>query len=176
MTSLLYRLLPLLAAVLLSACAAVRTAPAPDWQAEARWGLLPVANHSDTPLAGLAAESIVHALLQADGPRSVLRYPPELNGDALFEAADRKTEQTALAWAKQAGVRYAVTGAVSEWRYKVGVDGEPAVGISLSIIDVESGQTVWSGVAADTGWSRSSLTVTAQDAIAKLLRSAKLPR
>ena len=54
----------------------------------------------------------------------------------------RRQQQDALAQARQQGANYAVAAAVNEWRYKVGLDGEPAVGVSISIIDVASGQVV----------------------------------
>ncbi|MEH6458312.1 hypothetical protein [Chitinimonas sp. JJ19] len=168
-------LLTLAATVWLGACATLDSSRAPQWQPDAKWALLPMANHSDTPQAGLAAESIVFALMQAQGLQQVARYPAELNPEALFETADRKSQTAALDWAKQAGVRYAVQGSVEEWRYKVGVDGEPAVGISLNIIDVTSGNVVWSGVAGKSGWSRSSIAVTAQKLIDDLLDDADLP-
>ena len=44
-------------------------------------------------------------------------------------------------------------GAVDEWRYKVGVDGEPAAGVTLQIIDVASGDILWSGGVGTQGWS-----------------------
>ena len=79
-------------------------------------------------------------------------------------------------WAKQQGVRYALTGNVDEWRYKVGIDGEPAVGITLQLLDVQSGAVVWSGVAAGTGWSRDGLSAVAQKLIKEMLVKAKLPQ
>ena len=50
-----------------------------------------------------------------------------------------------------------VQGAVDEWRYKVGVDGEPAVGMALQVIDLQSGEVLCSGVGAKSGWSREAL-------------------
>ena len=61
---------------------------------------------------------------------------------------------------------------MNEWRYKVGLDGEPAVGVSISIIEVASGQVVWSGTAARTGWSREAVSAIAQKATDKLLNDA----
>ena len=66
-------------------------------------------------------------------------------------------------------VRYALTGAVDEWRYKVGVDGEPAAGVTLRIIDVASGDTLWTGAGGKSGWSREALSAVAQKLIRDLL-------
>jgi hypothetical protein len=76
-----------------------------------------------------------------------------------------------LAWARQQGARYALAGSVDEWRYKVGVDGEPAAGVALQIIDVASGETLWSGAGGKSGWSREALSAVAQQLIRNLLSS-----
>ncbi|MDU7588518.1 MAG: penicillin-binding protein activator LpoB, partial [Acidovorax sp.] len=77
----------------------------------------------------------------------------------------------ALAWAREQGVRYALAGTVDEWRYKVGVDGEPAAGITLQIIDVQSGDILWSGAGGKSGWSREALSAVAQKLIRELLQA-----
>ncbi len=64
----------------------------------------------------------------------------------------------ALAWARGTGATHALTGSVQEWRYKVGVDGEPVVGLTFDLIDLGSGATVWSATGSRSGWSRSSVT------------------
>jgi len=62
-----------------------------------------------------------------------------------------------------------LTGAVEEWRYKVGVDGEPVAGLTFELIDVASGQVVWSATGTRSGWSRSSLSNVATTLIGGLL-------
>ena len=71
-------------------------------------------------------------------------YPAALNPETLFEPAERKAQAEAEKWARTQGMRYVVTGAVNEWRYKVGVDGEPAVGLMLQVKDLRSDQVVYS--------------------------------
>lgn len=58
---------------------------------------------------------------------------------------------------------------MSEWRYKVGVDGEPAVGITLQVIDVPSGNVIWSATGSRTGWSRDAVSAVAQKLLRELL-------
>jgi hypothetical protein len=55
------------------------------------------------------------------------------------------------------------------------VDGEPAVGVALSVVDVSSGRTVWSGVGARSGWSRDALSAVAQRLLKSLLEPAVRP-
>jgi len=56
-----------------------------------------------------------------------------------------------------------------EWRYKVGVDGEPAAGVTLQIIDVATGELLWSGSGGKSGWSREALSAVAHKLIRDLL-------
>ena len=84
---------------------------------------------------------------------------------------DGPRQQEALDWARERQARYALTGTVDEWRYKVGVDGEPAAGVTLQIIDVASGETLWSGAGGKSGWSREALSAVAQKLIRDLLQS-----
>jgi len=141
---------------------------------EAKWALLPVLNHTESPQAGLRAEVITEGLLRARGITSLLRYPPTLSPDSLLDPAERKAQQEAQKWAREQGARYGVLGAVDEWRYKVGVDGEPAVGLSLQVLDLQSGEVLWSGVGAKSGWSREALAAVAQKLIGALLDTAHI--
>ncbi|MFT4242908.1 MAG: penicillin-binding protein activator LpoB [Acidovorax sp.] len=154
---------------LLTACTTTDRGRAPALERQATWAVLPFANHTETPLAGNRAESIAEALLHAQGVGRVVRYQPAAQQEALFDAGDAKRQQEALAWAREQQVRYALTGAVDEWRYKVGVDGEPAAGVTLRIIDVASGDTLWSGAGGKSGWSREALSAVAQKLIRDLL-------
>lgn len=153
--------------VLLAACSTIDRGAPPPLERDATWVVLPFANHTETPLAGNRAEAISLALLQARGVGRVQRYPGGAQQEALFDAGDAKRQEEVLAWAREKQAKYALAGAVDEWRYKVGVDGEPAAGVTLQIIDVATGDTLWSGTGGKSGWSRESLSGVAQ----KLIRS-----
>ena len=155
----------------LTACSTLDRGSAPELERQATWAVLPFANHTETPLAGSRAEAIAEALLRTNGLTRVKRYPAVGQQEALFDAGEHKQQDEALAWAKQQGARYALTGAVDEWRYKVGVDGEPAAGVTLQIIDVQSGETLWSGTGGKSGWSREALSAVAQQLIRDLLKT-----
>jgi hypothetical protein len=72
-------------------------------------------------------------------------------------------------------VIYALTGAVDEWRYKVGIDGEPAVGLTLQIINLTDGdRVVWSAAGSKSGWSREALSAVAQKLIKDMLSGAPI--
>lgn len=157
-------------AIVLASCSTIQVGKAPALEAQAKWAILPFSNQTETPQAGLRAESITENLLRASGIANMKKYPASLNTETLFEPADRKQLDAALAWARNEGIRYGMAGSVDEWRYKVGIDGEPAAGITLQLIDVSTGDVLWAASGGTTGWSRESLSGVAQKLIGKLLR------
>lgn len=158
-------------ALLLGACSTLDRSQPPTLDRQAQWVVLPFANHTETPLAGQRAESIAMSILHGNGVAKVKHYPSSLQQEALFDSGDRKQQEEALAWARQQGARYALGGTVDEWRYKVGVDGEPAAGVTLQIIDVASGDMLWSATGGKSGWSREALSAVGQQLIRSLLNN-----
>ena len=140
----------------------------------AKWVLLPIANNTDTPQAGLSAESMVEHQLRLRGIPNVERYPAALSRDSLFEPTERKVSEESKKWAKEQGMRFAVMGSVEEWRYKVGIDGEPAVGVSLYVLDLSNDRVVWSASGGKSGWSRQALSAIAQTLLTDLFASLSL--
>jgi polysaccharide biosynthesis protein PelC len=167
----------LMACAGLGGCAAVQSTPPVQGEkgpvatlaATDSVALLPISNFTDVPQAGLRAESIVEASLRAKGLRALQVYPPALNPETLFEPSERKAQAEAEKWAQSQKIRYAMSGTVTEWRYKVGVDGEPAVGLTLQLKDLSTGQVVWSGSGGKSGWSREALSAVAQKLTRDLL-------
>lgn len=141
---------------------------------QARWALLPVINNTETPQAGLSAEAMVEHHLMARGVNNLLRYPATLTRDGLFETSERKFAEDAQKWARDQGARYAITGSVEEWRYKVGLDGEPVAGVTLRVIELESGRVLWSGSGSRSGWSRDGLSAVGHQLIGRLLGEVRL--
>ena len=163
----------LLAALAVAGCATIDTGSAGSAiERNAKWVMLPVLNHTEVPQVGLRAETITEALLRAHGVADLTRYPATMSTDTLLQPSERKVYDEADKWARTQGARYAVYGAVDEWRYKVGIDGEPAVGVALHIIDLQSNAVVWSGVGGKSGWSREALSAVAQKLIRRLLATA----
>jgi hypothetical protein len=158
-----------------AACTTIDVAPRADLERGQRWAVLTLDNHTETPQAGSRAAAIVEGVLRARGIGDLLRAPASLGAESLFEPREaeeqEKTRERALAWARAAGVRYLVGGSVSEWRYKVGVDGEPAVGLALQVTDLASAKVVWTATGARSGWSREALAAVAQ----KLSRDLTAP-
>ncbi|MBD3766677.1 MAG: penicillin-binding protein activator LpoB [Gammaproteobacteria bacterium] len=161
-----------LALVMLTACSSLQsTKTDTKISKQYSWVLLPIVNHTDTSQASLKAEAILQALLASKGVTQLKIYPAEMNNDSLFQPNDRKSVDHAMTWAKSEGARYAITGSIEEWQYKVGIDGEPVVGLTLRVIDLSNQAVVWSSVGAKSGWSRSALSGVAQELIKELLAS-----
>jgi len=148
--------------LLLAGCATASRTNAPVLEKKVKWALLPMENNTETPQAGFRMEAITETVLRIKGAIPLEKYPSNLTQGGLFEPADAKTVEAAVTWAKQSGARYAVTGTVNEWRYKTGVDGEPAVGVTLKIIDLQNRQVIWDAAGARTGWGREAVSAVAQ--------------
>ena len=140
----------------------------------AKWVLLPITNNTDTPQAGLSAEAMLEHQLRWRGILSLQHYPATLSRDSLFEPTERKVTAEAQQWARDQGARFALLGSVQEWRYKVGIDGEPAVGMALKVLDLSNGQVVWSASGAKSGWSREALSAVAQSVVTDMLNAMPL--
>ena len=136
--------------------------------------MLPVANFTDVPQAGLRVEALLESALRQSGLRQLVIYPPALNPETLFEPSERKTQAEAEKWAKAQGMRYVVTAAVNEWRYKVGVDGEPAVGLMLQVKDLSNDQVVYSSAGGRTGGSRQALSAVGLQLTTELVAGIRI--
>lgn len=122
-----------------------------------QFAVIPLTNLSQAPQAGDQAASILSAILRARGAEEVRLYLPEDENPLAYD--NRARQEQALAEALENGADLVVTGTVDEWRYKNGLDGEPAVGITLEIRDPDGDGVIWSGTAARTGWGREGLSV-----------------
>lgn len=168
----IYVLATIVLSTLLSACSVSTSNNDTAFKQQARWGLLPVVNYSQAPQAGERTEQILQSVLNQRGIK-VHMYPhTQSSGMPLLD--DKKRLDDMWQWARKQGFDYVITGSIEEWQYKNGLDGEPAVGISLQVIDPVSGQTVWSNSGARSGWSRESLAGSAQKVLKKLVAKLRV--
>lgn len=139
-----------------------------------RIGVGPFANHTNTPLANRQVESMLVGLLQAKGFRNIKHYQHTKSCAKLLYCPDETlTNEQILRWARLYRLNYVFTGAANEWRYKVGLDGEPVAGASLILLNVHSGHTVWTAVGSAIGGSRSGLDEVGQKLLNCLLADIK---
>jgi hypothetical protein len=139
-----------------------------------RWAILPINNLSQTAQADLQAQTLIETRLRKRGVSAVDTYIP-VTQVSLRNLLDPATDlKTSIEWAKQNDYRYGLTGSVNEWHYKAGADREPAVGISLKLVDLYSSEVVWQANAARTGWGYASLPSVADKVIRELLQEVQL--
>ncbi|MBV8048700.1 MAG: hypothetical protein JO171_16245 [Paludibacterium sp.] len=153
----------------LAGCASLDASPTPVLLSTRDWAVLPLENLTDTPMAGQRAAALAASVLAAGGVENVQRYAAESGEENLFEPASADARAKSLAWARAEHAPYALTGSVVEWRYKAGVDGEPVVGLTLQLIEVDSGKVVWSTSGHREGWGNDSLAGIATALERKLL-------
>lgn len=156
-------------ALVLGACGSIRQAGSPALESKDSVAVVTMANFTETPAAGSSAAAIAANALRQNGFADVRMAPVDASANAMFDTAQRDIGEKKLAWAREQRVKYVLTGAVEEWRYKVGVDGEPVAGVTFELIDVASGQVVWSATGSRSGWTRSSLSSVASSLIGSLL-------
>ena len=138
---------------------------------KSRWAMLPFSNHSETPQAGERAEALLGTILRARGVNQLEPYPAPKEEEKLM-AGDRLQLEEAIGWAKKQKVDYAVLGSVEEWRYKGGVDAEPAVGVSVQVMEVSTSRILWVASGSHTGSgseSTSGVALKLLDAMVKEL-------
>ncbi len=165
-------LLALGCALLLGACSVTRLQDGAALDPAARWIQLPLVNLAESPRAAERAEAILATHLRARGVRDLASHTerPDAGDSGLLEQLDdSRRQREALLYARAEGYRYAVAGSVDEWGYKRGLDGEPAVGISLQLIDAASGAVLWSASGARTGWGFESAAGAANRLLDELL-------
>lgn len=135
-----------------------------------KWGVMPLVNYTQTPQAGEKAAAITAGLLQAYDIKQVVIYRRQGACQTILACPHQQLSDTQIRlWARRKGIRYVMFGSVNEWRYKVGLDGEPAINITLNLMDVHSGKVVWSSVGSKVGGSRGSVGVIAHDLIGNML-------
>lgn len=154
-------------ALVVAGCSSFSGGGNPTLSRDASWGVAPLVNFAQAPQAGERAEQILISILAEQGVRPLM-YPQQPQRDLLLQD-DRERQSQALAWAREQKLAYVITGSVEEWQYKNGLDGEPAVGISLQILEPATGRVVWSSSGARAGWSRESVAGAAQTVLRKLV-------
>ena len=166
--------LSMLMLVALSACSTVTTTDKISVSANQPWVLLPINNLSTTPRAGEKTNAMVETHLRSRGVSSLKTYstPEGLNLVSLLDT-DREIND-AIKWGRDNGMRYGMTGTVHEWHYKSGPDKEPAVGMSLKLIDLSTEKVVWQATTAKTGWGYANVSGVANKTVKRLLKQINI--
>jgi hypothetical protein len=166
--------LPLLALLLLlPGCATVvpNTGKSPLNEGKFRMVMPPFLNATDNEHAGQALTQLTGSTLLEYG---IPLYQTE---EILSKTADEtalKQEALYLQIAQDNKAAYLLIGTVHEYRYKSDLSANPAVGITLRLVNVADGRTLWQGSSSKVGRAYSSLTATAQKAVRDLVSKSPL--
>ena len=133
------------------------TLPVPDPSKSITLFLL--ANYTTSPQAGARAANLIDGILVERGYKVITEF-----------TKNQSDLEQQLMIAKKNGSRFLFTGGVTEWRYKTGIDGEPAVSLQLKLIDVATGNIAWNSVASADDWGSGSVGKTAQIMLEEMLQ------
>ena len=162
---------------LLSACSVIDVQKGASFSSSGRWMILPFQNYSQTPRAGEQVEEMVATLFRVRGISDIEMYQQQdEDKSGWLEFNDRKRQEKALLLANKHNYSYAVTGSVEEWQYKLGVGSEPAVGLTIRVIEVATGKVIWSASGSRSDWSAGSLSGTAQRLLRDLISGIQITR
>lgn len=115
-------------------------------------------NYTDTPRAGMRAANLIEGILLTKGYKVKSHLKEKI-----------PSMKKAKKIAKEDGSKYFVYGGVSEWRYKTGIDGEPAVSLQVSLYKTKKSKLVWSATGSDSDWGNASIGTTAQDLLLEMM-------
>ena len=129
--------------------------------------VLPFYNYTQTPMAGYSAASLAGVILQSRGYRVDTE---NLQPDAEAELEENGKKRSALTDSlREKGYDYMLSGEVTEWRYKTGIDAEPVAGLTVHLEDLHSGKTLYSAAGSKTSLGSGSLSETAQKILDEIL-------
>jgi len=131
--------------------------------------VLPLVNLTSYPNAGQIVGNLMNTELMAMTNFNVIEQTKMLaviRGEKglLDEKIDRAV---ATKIGKKLGVDTIIYGSVNEFRYKRGLDENPAAGVTISMLDLQNNKIIWSGSRAATGgcfwFCEDSLSLLAQN-------------
>jgi TolB-like protein len=120
-----------------------------------RIAVLPFENQTSSLRAGQAVADLLVSEILATGAMSVM--DPSEVADLLRRENLDPSDASRLPSAQRMGrilqVSHVLQGSVIEYRYKPGLSETPAVGVSARLVDVASGEVVWTASRARLGSS-----------------------
>jgi hypothetical protein len=127
----------------------------------ARVLIVPFKNATNDENAGIALEQITASALIARGARALQASQPD-GSEKPDTGLPTNRSDAASVMANEVSAHFVLFGVVHEHRYKTDLDGDPAVGLTLRLVDPETQATVWQGTGSDVGLLRASLTSVSQ--------------
>jgi len=125
--------------------------------------VIPFINNSETPLAGLKAKNIIENFLFSKKFNIVAC---DIVENDTFTEKEIKEYFEVL---KTKDINFVFFGYINEWRYKAGVDSEPAVSLTINLYDLKNDKLILIASSSKTSSSYKSLGIVSQELIKKLL-------
>jgi hypothetical protein len=135
---------------------------------------LPFGDYGETPQAAERAEEMASSLLHVMWNIELARYPATKESPALVDLDERQRYEKALQWAREEGFVYGLAGSVQEWRYRSGSEGEAAVGLSLRVINIQTGRAEWVATGSRSGVGSQTVSGVAERLLRAMLGRIKL--
>lgn len=159
--------------IFLGACSSYNIPDSPLFSSEQQWVIMPFYNYSGTPLAAEQAEEILGSVLADAGVHTTMYQVSNLNSlDSILEPSLKLN--SAIKWLDIQKADYIITGSISEWRYKSGLDAEPSVGITLKVKNAATNKVLWQATGARSGWGRENLAHTGMNVLNQLVAGLRL--
>lgn len=117
--------------------------------------------HAGRALTELTATAILRKgilLAQTEAALAQSRQENAAGSDGLYVETARSLEATHL-----------LIGTVHEYRYKTDLDGNPAVGLTMRLVDATDGRTLWQDSESRVGLMFASLSSVSQRAVQSLV-------
>lgn len=135
--------------------------------------LPPADNATDDEHAGRAVTELIGSALYERGvPVHQTEYSRLRLGDAKAAGPDGRYAGVGAT----SGASHLVLATVHEYRYKTDLDGDPAVAVTIRVVDAKTGATVWQGSAGNVGYTFASLSSSAQHVVRKLVADIPLEK
>lgn len=159
--------------IALTACTSYQVSESPTLNKAGRWVIMPISNQSTTPMAGQHVEQILSSIMFNKGVTTE-SYPANLSSDLSSLLDESANQKKADEWLRAQKFDYILSGSVQEWHYKTGLDGEPAVGITLQLVATDTGTVVWKSSGSRAGWGRESVSSAGHTVIENILDGLEL--
>ncbi|RCK43098.1 hypothetical protein TH25_22415 [Thalassospira profundimaris] len=134
--------------------------------------VMPFENLTNSEEAGQVASYLAVSALRTN---SSLAVQSESNVAQTYDSLNSQSTATTAVGTHNAvsarqlgeilGVKYVLTGSVSEYGYQYGLREEPSVSINMRLIDIATGTVVWSassGIVGQGTFARDSVSIIAQ--------------
>jgi polysaccharide biosynthesis protein PelC len=156
----------LLLLLLFTACTTVVHDEGKSQLTDVRLVMPPFVNATDNEHAAEGVTQLTGSALLKLG---IPLYQTEQIVSKAGDETTAKPDARFLQIARENKAAYLLIGTVHEYRYKSDLTANPAVGITLRLVAVEDGRTIWQGSSSTVGRANSSLTATAQRAVRDLV-------